>query len=296
MTVVGPLVAYDDGELDERVDRSAGAHRPPVREGRERAAERDLSGRQRDQAALARDRAADVLDARARERDAMSDRLAQVGRRMPVSSGRDLVLRAERDRQRATEDRACAAAERALAAENRVLAAADRLRAAGDREAAIPEPQLVHSAELPGVWTREHGLVALQRDVDRAHRTATTMTAVVIGVELEDSDRVRAHDALLHAVVGALLGCVRSYDLIIRTGDVSFVAAVCGAAIADARARFGAVQEALGGEGIAISVGCAEMVARDDAAGLIDRAGADRRSFGEEDPAPVDAAIGAQPC
>lgn len=133
--------------------------------------------------------------------DALSDRLAQVGRRT-YASGRDVVLRGERDRRRATGDRECAAAERTLAAENRAQAAADRLRAAGDRQAAI----------------------------------------------------------------------------------------------AEARARFGAVQQALGGDGIAISVGCAELAARDDAAGLIDRAGADRRSSGERDPAPVDAEIGAQPC
>jgi hypothetical protein len=153
----------------------------------------------------------------------------------------------------------------------------------------------VQAGELPGVWAREHGLVALQREVDRALRTATTMTVVVIGVELEHSEE-RVDDAPAHAVAGALLSRVRSYDLIIRTDDANFVAAMCGASIADARARAGAVRQALGDEGIAISVGCAELTGRDDAAAIVDRGDADRRSPGREDPAPADAEVGAQPC
>lgn len=148
MTAVGPLIAHDDGELGERMGRLANAHRTLLGDGRASAAERDVSGRLRDQAALARDRAADLLDVKARERDALSDRLGQVGRHTPVSSGRDLVLRAERDRQRATEDRACAATERGLAAEDRAQAAADRLHAASDRQAAI-EQQLVEIEVQP---------------------------------------------------------------------------------------------------------------------------------------------------
>jgi hypothetical protein len=145
------------------------------------------------------------------------------------------------------------------------------------------------------VWAREHGLVALQREVDRARRTGTTITVIVIVVEFEDVDG-RPDDAPLHAVVSALLSSLRSYDFIIRTGDANFVAAVCGASIAHARTRSGAVRQALGGEGIAISVGCAELADRDDAAAIIDRGDAERRSLRDEDPVSANAEVGAQPC
>jgi diguanylate cyclase (GGDEF)-like protein len=132
---------------------------------------------------------------------------------------------------------------------------------------------------LTGLLHRRTGLAALQRELDRAHRTDSALTAAVVDVggrEPADDPGHRADEALLR-VGCALLCSMRSYDLVIRVSGAGFVCALCGVRISGARTRFGAVQDALAQAGIAITVGCAELAATDTPATLIHRAGVDAR-------------------
>jgi hypothetical protein len=187
-----------------------------------------------------------------------------------------VIVRAELDRRRASEDRACAAADRAVAAEHRDQAARDREQAARDRRAAVAEQQLTGSDALPGVLSCQPGLQALAREVDRAHRTDSALTVLVIGDDHGDAVDARdgrAGDAL-QDIVGAVLSRVRSYDLVISSGDT--IVAGLGVPISDARARGGLIEHALAQAVITISVGYAELDARDTTGTLLDRAHADR--------------------
>ncbi len=240
------------------------------------AAAREIAGQQRDLAAGARDRAAGERDVQAQARDALSDKLREVAGHARVSSGRDVILRAAKDRERAFEDRAHAAEQRAQAALDREHAARDRLLCAADRAAAIRQEQdtdrdgvsdvLAPAAGLPAlVLAPAAGLSALAREIDRAHRTDGDLTVVY----------VTTGDATPCDVARALLSCVRSYDLVIAVSADAFVCALTGAAIDTALARFASIERTLTATGVAITIGYAELASSDTPATLIDGAVAD---------------------
>ena len=147
-----------------------------------------------------------------------------------------------------------------------------------DRAAAVAEQERAEADALTGVLHRRAGLAALQRELDRAYRTDAALTAVVIDVaghDTVDDQGHRADDTMPLDVACALLSSVRSYDLVIRASGDGFVCALCGVTIADARTRFGVVQQTLAHSGITIAIGCAEVAADDSPTTLIARADAD---------------------
>lgn len=226
---------------------------------------RAIAGQERDLAACTRDRAADQRDVQARARDALSDKLAEVANQARASSGRDVIVRAAMDRARAFEDRVLAAEQRHQAALDREHAARDRLLSMRDRVAAIAEVQLTDGGHVSGVLARAAGLGALRREIDRAHRTDGALTLVCVNVV----------DAAPCDIAGALLGGVRSYDLVIAVSDDAFVCALSGVTIDIALARFAAIDRTLTATGASIEIGYAELAAGDTPGKLIDAATAD---------------------
>jgi diguanylate cyclase (GGDEF)-like protein len=142
----------------------------------------------------------------------------------------------------AATDRLKATEERALAAYDRVQAARDRAQAALDRAASEID-------ELTHVRRRGPGMEQLQREVDRARRSGETLVVAFVDVDgLKHVNDTRGHlagDALLVAVADALRQCLRSYDLVMRFGGDEFVCALSNTTVADARARFTEVSDAL---------------------------------------------------
>jgi len=185
------------------------------------------------------------------------------------------------DRERAFEDRALAAEHRARAALDREHAAHDRLQSMRDR-AAIAEEQLTDANEVAGVLARAVGLAALTREVDRAHRTNSTLTVVYVDASDDlpgiGGRAVDTGDATWRDVAGELLNTVRSYDLIIAVGAEAFACVLSGAAIGSALARFTAIERTVAATGAVLSVGYAELAANDTADTLIDAAVADAPS------------------
>jgi GGDEF domain-containing protein len=239
---------------------------------------RELEGRERDLAADARDRAARRRDQQAELRDGLSDKLMNIANRAPVSSGHEVIVRAELDRQRAHQDRTLAAEDRARAAQDREHAARDRMRSAADRAAATGERQLADPDVLTGVLLSAPGLAVLARDIARAIRTNSPLTVVLIAID--DPTAVNghdAHDSALLEVAGAVLSRVRPYDLVIGLHADQLVSALCGASIATALARFGALRQALAQahKAITITIGYADLAAGDTPSTLIGSAHAD---------------------
>jgi diguanylate cyclase (GGDEF)-like protein len=242
------------------------AGEPPAPERPDTAEQRDIAGQERDLEADARDRSAELRDRQAHARDELSDKLRDVATRARPSSGRAVIVRAGLDRQRAAQDRAHSAGNRALAAEDRARSTHERLLSARDRAAAVAEQARTETDDLTGVLHRRPGLAMLRREVDRAHRSNSALTAVFVDVEVIDD--------VVHLVAGSLLASMRSYDVVIRVSGDEFVCAM-GSVTSTAHTRLTAVKETLLASGITISVGYAELTADDTPATLIDRAAAD---------------------
>jgi len=149
----------------------------------------------------------------------------------------------------------------------------------GGLAAAVDERERAEADALTGVLRRQAGFAALQRELDRAYRTCSALTVVVVVVDEGDAAHDqgrRSDDTLLHGVAAALLSKVRSYDLVIGISCDAFVCALCGGTITDAGTRFCAVQQALARAGVTIAIGYAEIVAANDTpTTLIDCAYAD---------------------
>jgi diguanylate cyclase (GGDEF)-like protein len=148
----------------------------------------------------------------------------------------------------------------------------------GQLAAAVAEQKRAEADALSGVLRSQAGFAALRRELDRAYRTCSALTVVIVvdeGGAVQDQAH-RADDTLLHGVASALLSNVRSYDLVIRISGDAFVCALCGGTVTDARTRFCAVQQALARSGTTIAIGYAEIVAANDTpTSLIDCAYAD---------------------
>jgi diguanylate cyclase (GGDEF)-like protein len=151
---------------------------------------------------------------------------------------------------------------------------------AGQLAAAVAEQKRAEADALSGVLRSQAGFAALQRELDRAYRTCSALTVVIVvdegGAVQDQEQEQRADDTLLHGVASALLSNVRSYDLVIRISGDAFVCALCGGTVTDARTRFCAVQQALARSGTTIAIGYADIVAANDTpTSLIDCAYAD---------------------
>jgi diguanylate cyclase (GGDEF)-like protein len=133
--------------------------------------------------------------------------------------------------------------------------------------------------ELTGALRRGAGYAAARAEIERAHRTGTPLTLIVVDVDglkrINDSAGHLAGDAVLRRVAGELGGAMRPYDVLIRFGGDEFLCALGGAGMTQAKRRFGTVQERLATEAISISAGFAALRGRDGLDDLISRADAD---------------------
>ena len=233
------------------------------------AIDRDEAARRRDITALARDQAADARDRAAELKEASA-----VDGATP-----DPALAAVRKSAQAL--RAKAAADRARAAVDRARAASDRARAADDRRQARIDLRRAHLDDLTGAYTRGLGLLTLQHEVERAHRSRERFVLAFIAVDgLKQVNDRRGHavgDGLLRTVAAELRSQLRSYDPIVRVGGDEFVCAFSNTAPEPAAARMERVRQALteaGGEG-SISFGLAELRSGESVEGLIARGDAE---------------------
>jgi diguanylate cyclase (GGDEF)-like protein len=216
-----------------RADRSEG-----TRERFETAQARAQTAVERVDHAVLRDQSADLRDvgADARDRAAEQRDVAAAG----LDRGRDLPrAAAELARDRAADLRALAAADRAAAM-------ADRAAAARDRQQAREELVRAQLDPLTGAFGRALGMVALEREINRARHGNGSLVLVFVDVDelkqLNDSHGHAAGDALLREVVNAIQLHLRSYDPIVRVGGDEFVCALGDCTPDDARRRFRDIQ------------------------------------------------------
>jgi diguanylate cyclase (GGDEF)-like protein len=207
--------------------------------------------------AVVRDEKARRRDDSAQVRDALAQRLEQ---QLPPSAAPAEVARVH-----AAAVRARAAADRTRAAADREEAARDRAASARDREQAKAELRRSQFDHLTGAFGRELGMVALDRELNRASHGSGQLVLAFIDVdglkELNDTEGHAAGDALLRDVVHAIQKHLRSYDPIVRVGGDEFVCALADASLEEARRRFAGISETIEEvrPAAAISVGFAAM-------------------------------------
>lgn len=236
---------------------------------RDRAAdERDRISDAHDQVALARDARAEARDFRADARE-----------RAQKISNSD----AAQDRAGAKQDRQDSAGNRRHSGDDREAASADRVHSARERAELLLDG-------LTGVHRRDPGLLELEREVNKAHRTGTTFVLAFIDIDglkgLNDTQGHAAGDELLRQVVATVRGVIREYDLIVRYGGDEFLCGLLDLDLTEARRRFEIANASLAVTREAqVSVGLAQLAAQETLEQLIDRADAimyagreDRRS------------------
>jgi diguanylate cyclase (GGDEF)-like protein len=109
------------------------------------------------------------------------------------------------------------------------------------------------------------GNVALQGEIDRAHRNASRLVMAFVDVDALKAHNDRgghaAGDDLLRDVVASIRSKLRSYDPVVRVGGDEFVCALSGTDLGGAQSRFDSVQAALSEarKGATISVGFAQL-------------------------------------
>ncbi len=280
----------DEGarELGNRHRDHATTVRDKDARDRERGAvSREITAGERDETATTRAETADVRDASAHIRsqadgpprlggDSGADRTAQ-DRQLAA----DDRARAARDRDSAALDRTRAANDRGRAAEERAISVRERTLAAHDRAQAALDRETSETDELTNVRRRGPGMRQLQREIERAHRSAEELMLTFVDVDglkaVNDSDGHQAGDKLLVAVANALKESMRSYDLVIRYGGDEFVCALPNADAESVSKRFERVSATLadGPTKASISVGIAPLNDARTAEELIRRADAD---------------------
>jgi diguanylate cyclase (GGDEF)-like protein len=227
---------------------------------------RDQAALQRDKLAVQRDRDAAARDSHAVELLLGNEKLDLTDPAVAALLSWTVALRegASADRKRAREDREQAACDREFAALDRAQAARER-RAAG-------------TDELTGARRRGVGLEELDREIDRAQRTGSSLVAVFVDVDnLKVVNDTLGHDAgdrLLCNVVSGLKRQLRSYDLVIRLGGDEFVCALPGVTVEQARTRFAELNAELesASPSGSVSVGFSELHDHETQPDLINRA------------------------
>ena len=210
---------------------------------------RDAMARTRDETATQRDRVADVRD-----------RLA------------------EAHEQQTHDTDAAPAMQRAAAALDREHALCDRRLAAADREHAAGVRTAAGADDLTGALRRGVGLAAVDRQIERAHRTSGRLVVAFIDVDglkqVNDSSGHAAGDRLLKRTAESIASHLRPYDVVVRVGGDEFVCSLDGIGPAGVRQRFERVSADLAASPApgSISVGLAEMKAGDSLDDLLLRA------------------------
>jgi diguanylate cyclase (GGDEF)-like protein len=230
-----------EGTLDR--DEASLGRASTATERLNKAALRDENARRRDETAQAR--------------DAVAQRLEQ--QLAPSAASAEVA------RTHAAAVRARAAADRTRAAADRQEAAADRDAAARDREQAKAELRRSQFDHLTGAFGRELGMIALDRELNRASHGSGRLVLAFVDVDglknVNDTEGHAAGDALLRDVVHAIQEHLRSYDPIVRVGGDEFVCALADASIEEARRRFEGISATIKElrPAAAISVGFAAM-------------------------------------
>jgi hypothetical protein len=120
---------------------------------------------------------------------------------------------------------------------------------------------------LTGLSPGDPGHEALWREIDRANRTGAALSVAFVAILGSDDGRCST-------VAAALLGRLRSYDVVISSADgEAIVCALPGVRSRVARVRMEALRLDLAESGIAVEVGHAELVDGDTPTALVDRAG-----------------------
>jgi diguanylate cyclase (GGDEF)-like protein len=259
---------------DENPDAAAPpAVSPTVHDGRDGAGSdgRDARAAARDQRADARDARAAERDARAAARDARAAAHEREVRASAAAAGTiDPGLIAEQVRAR--RDRAAAARDRFHAKSDRAASRLDRTVSANERvESSIDG--------LTGAYRRDAGILELEHEIARAHRTGDSFVLAFVDVNnLKVRNDLHGHiagDRLLRKIADTLRANVRSYDLVVRYGGDEFVCGFPALDVNDAAERFARINEDLASSDEAsVAFGLAELRRGDSLTELITRADA----------------------
>ena len=152
----------------------------------------------------------------------------------------------------------------------------DRTTAQLSRSTAAVHRRIANFDDLTGTYRRGPGLVELEREMARSHRTGEPLTLVFVDVDglkaVNDSLGHDAGDALLVTVAHARATHLRRYDVVVRFGGDEFLCLCQGLTETDAGTRLALVNAELAHTGRSISVGLTEMRANDTAASFTTRA------------------------
>jgi diguanylate cyclase (GGDEF)-like protein len=133
---------------------------------------------------------------------------------------------------------------------------------------------------LTGALRRGRGLVDLRQEIDRARRSDGALILAFVDVDglkaINDTHGHAAGDRTLRVVAAALVGGLRSYDLVVRHGGDEFLCGLPGTDLAGAQRRFDAVARTLAEQnpGTSVSIGLAELATQDTLEALVARADA----------------------
>jgi PAS domain S-box-containing protein/diguanylate cyclase (GGDEF)-like protein len=211
------------------------------------AQDRGLADADRSHTAFDRDETHKEADDRDFNRaDAAGDRQKAVADRAITADDRK---RSEEEAGQRSVDRADAATDRVFASTDRDKAAADRVASMIELDESRNELRRAQVDQPTGAMSRQAGIPALHRAVERAHRDGGALTIAHIRVRgLEQVNELEGHptgDALLREVVGAMQSELHGDDPIVRLSGDHFLCALQGSDARDARRRFAAVEKTI---------------------------------------------------
>lgn len=302
MTAAAPLDTQDPGQRRD----AAAEQRDTAADARDDAAQdRDAAADQRDEAADLRDTESQWRDLAAARRDVAAERRdTEAARQEQAADGqgpatpegtaarqtaamtrRDAAVdrqQSSQDREAGAEARGSAGQDRSTSQEDRGSGATERERAEGDRDTALADrgasAQDREDASLDGLtgaYVRGAGLLQLERDLLRTHRSDQPLTLGFVDVDglkaVNDAGGHAAGDRLLVRVATVLRERLRPYDLVVRYGGDEFLCVLAGLTAADAQERLALVNADLAGRG-SVSVGVATARPDESAAAVIARA------------------------
>ena len=128
--------------------------------------------------------------------------------------------------------------------------------------------------------TRGAGLIALEREADRSHRSGVGFAVAFVDLDgLKQVNDLHGHaagDAALRTVGDMLTSGLRPYDIALRYGGDEFVCVLSGSSVAEAYARLRQLQRALSSPplGIEVTFGAVAWRRGEDTDSLLARADA----------------------